>query len=238
MGDNKDRTEQKVPLRNGETTQSVIQGRQKTKSVKLGKKGEIGLILYFLVLFFFSSYSLLNLWPEHPEIKVGIAPQEEITAGGGTSLQEKEEAVEGTAEEKETEKAPSQEGTRVWTLWIFSLTVTREIQFILIVAIMGVLGGCIYSVRAFAFHVAKEDFSASWICWYFLRPLIGSALAVIFYFAFRSAFFSPSAGTEDLNIYGIATLGGIVGLFSKETIKKLEELFETILPIGKEDKQE
>jgi hypothetical protein len=235
MGDNKDRTEQKVPLRNGETTPSAVQGRQKTRSVRFGKKGEIGLILYFLVLFFFSAYSLLNLWPEHPESTEEVVPQEETTTGKGTSPQEEEEAVKGTTEEKEEEKTPSQEETRIWTLWIFSLTVTREIQFILIVAIMGVLGGCIYSVRAFGIHVAKEDFSASWICWYFLRPLIGSALAVIFYFAFRAAFFSLSAGTEDLNIYGIATLGGIVGLFSKETINKLDELFKAILPIGKED---
>ncbi|MGD2249364.1 MAG: hypothetical protein PVF58_13230 [Candidatus Methanofastidiosia archaeon] len=117
-----------------------------------------------------------------------------------------------------------------WNWWIFRLEITREIQFIFIVAIMGALGGCVYAMRAFAYHVSRKSFECSYTCWYVLHPFVGSILAVIFYFAFRAAFFSSSADTKDLNIFGIAAVGGIVGLFSWETIKKLKDLFERVLP--------
>ena len=132
------------------------------------------------------------------------------------------------------ESAPAEKET--WNLWRLSLEITEEVRFILIVIIMGALGGSLYSVRAFTIHVGRDTFEVSWICWYFLRPLTGSVLAVIFYFAFRAAFFSLSASTGDLNVFGIATLGGIVGIFSKETIDKLKELFEDILPIKEESR--
>jgi len=118
----------------------------------------------------------------------------------------------------------------IWDLRVLSLEITEEVRFILIVVIMGALGGCVYSVRAFSIHVGRESFEESWMCWYFMRPLTGSILALIFYFAFRAAFFSLSADTGDLNVFGISTLGGIVGIFSKETIDKLEELFKDLLP--------
>ena len=117
------------------------------------------------------------------------------------------------------------------------LAITEEMRFIIIVAVMGALGGCAYSIKAFVYRVGNKNFDTSWACWYALRPFVGSILAIIFYFAFRAAFFSLSATTGDLNNYGIATLGGIVGLYSWETMKKLQDLFERILPTEGEEKE-
>jgi magnesium-transporting ATPase (P-type) len=117
------------------------------------------------------------------------------------------------------------------------LAITEEMRLMIIVAVMGALGGCAYSIKAFVYRVGNRNFDTSWTCWYALRPFIGSILAIIFYFAFRAAFFSLSASTEDLNNYGIATLGGIVGLYSWETMKKLEDLFERILPTDREEQE-
>lgn len=117
------------------------------------------------------------------------------------------------------------------------LAITEEMRLIIIVAVMGALGGCAYSIKAFVYRVGNKSFDTSWTCWYILRPFIGSILAIIFYFAFRAAFFSLSASTGDLNNYGIATLGGIVGLYSWETMRKLQDLFERILPTEEEEKE-
>ena len=122
----------------------------------------------------------------------------------------------------------------VWHVWIFKLTISEDIRYIMIVAVMGALGGLAFSARSYAYFVGEKKFKISYTCWYILRPVIGSILAVIFYFAFRAAFFSLSASTQDLNLFGIATLGGIVGLFSAETIKKLDDLFKRILPSKRE----
>ena len=113
-----------------------------------------------------------------------------------------------------------------------SLKISEEVQLILVVALTGALGGCAFSANSFASHVGKGSFKTSYTCWYILRPIVSSILAVIFYFAFRGAFLSLSASTQDLDIFGIAALGGIVGLFSKETLDKLKELFDRILPTG------
>lgn len=135
----------------------------------------------------------------------------------------------------ETDCPPMIESVRLFSR--LQLTITEEMRLILIVAVMGALGGCAYSIKAFVYRVGRNRFDTSWTSWYILRPFIGSILAIIFYFAFRAAFFSLSASTEDLNNYGIATLGGIVGLYSWETMRKLEELFRKILPTEGEEQE-
>lgn len=134
--------------------------------------------------------------------------------------------------EGESTSAESEE----WHLWRLSLKITEEVRLILIVAVMGALGSCVYEVKSFVYYVGKGQFETSYMCWYILRPIIGSTLAIIFYFAFRGAFFSFSANTQNLNEFGIATLGGVVGIFSYKTMNKLEELFDNILLTRKEEK--
>ncbi len=51
---------------------------------------------------------------------------------------------------------------------------------------------------------------------------------MIFYFAVRAGFLSASAGTESLSHFGVAAIAGIVGMFSKEAIDKLHEVFMTL----------
>ena len=120
-----------------------------------------------------------------------------------------------------------------------SVNLTGEMQLILIVAIMGALGGFAYSVNLFAYYIGVKKFDTSYSCWYVLRPLIGSILAIIFYFAFRGAFFSVSfsGDTQNLSTFGMATVGGIAGIFSKETMEKLRELFYHLFNIKTEEEK-
>ena len=66
-----------------------------------------------------------------------------------------------------------------------------------------------------------------------MRPLIGAALALIFYFVFRGGLMvlstPPDALKADtINPFGIAGLGSLVGMFSKEASDKLKEVAESV----------
>ena len=49
-----------------------------------------------------------------------------------------------------------------------------------------------------------------------LRPFIGSALAVIVYFAVLGGLISGNAGAGELSPYGLSALAGLTGMFSKQ----------------------
>ena len=131
------------------------------------------------------------------------------------------------------EAAPAVQSVRV--LWgLLSLRITEEVRLILIVAVAGALGSYVHSATSFVTFAGNRRLFTSWTWWYLLRPLIGSALALIFYFAVRGAFFSLSANTQDLNVFGVAALGGMVGMFSKEATDKLHELFKDLFKVTEE----
>lgn len=78
---------------------------------------------------------------------------------------------------------------------------------------------------------------ASWTWWFILRPFIGMPLALIFYFVVRGGFFTLAADTNAVSSFGIAGLAGLVGMFSKQAIEKLREIFEDIFKITKPDQR-
>jgi hypothetical protein len=119
---------------------------------------------------------------------------------------------------------PSSEGP-VRLLGFIRFQGTGEVRFILLAAFMGLVGSVIQSMTYFAYYVGKRRFQRSWAIWYVLRPFIGMPLALIFYFAVRGGFFSLSAGADAVSPFGVAALCGIVGMFSKQAMDKLQEVF-------------
>ncbi len=77
-------------------------------------------------------------------------------------------------------------------------------------------------------YIGNDRFSRSWTWFYLLRPVIGMALALVFYFVIRGGFLTTSGGAKDINPYGIAALAGMVGMFSKQATDKLGEVFGTL----------
>jgi len=106
--------------------------------------------------------------------------------------------------------------------------VWNETRYLLIVAITGALGGFIHLATSFADYLGNRQFVSSWKWWYILRPFIGSALAMIVYFAARGGLVAGSTGAESLSPYGIAALAGLAGMFSKQGADKLREVFENL----------
>ena len=72
-----------------------------------------------------------------------------------------------------------------------------------------------------------------------MRPFIGSALALIFYIVIRGGIVSFDSGGMSpdnltVNPFGIMTVACLAGLFSKQAIDKLREIFENIFQLKKE----
>ena len=114
-------------------------------------------------------------------------------------------------------------------LHFFKITINPEIRLILIAVIMGILGALLMNMWSLAVYVGNKKYLTSWFLFYLLRPFASIPLAVIIYLALRGGILNwNSDGTQAVNEYGIATICGLAGMFTKETLAKLREVFETL----------
>jgi hypothetical protein len=112
--------------------------------------------------------------------------------------------------------------------WLgFTYHLTPDAALILLVVLVSALGSFVHAATSFADYVGNRQLRISWVWWYLLRVLVGSSLALIFYFAVRGGFFANDASSGAVNPYGIAAVSGLVGLFSKQATDKLREIFDT-----------
>jgi hypothetical protein len=109
----------------------------------------------------------------------------------------------------------------------WTLSLPPERRYILVVVIVGALGSFIHLATSFADFVGNRRLVRSWMWWYLLRPFIGIALALLFYFAFRGGLMTASSSTTDLSVFGIAAMSGLAGMFSKQVTDKLREICDT-----------
>jgi len=115
-----------------------------------------------------------------------------------------------------------------WSFFGRVFNISNDARLILIVLLTGALGSYIHAATSFVTFVGNRTLVSSWLWWYFMRPFIGGALALLFYFVIRGGFLSTGADVTNISIFGIAGLSGLVGMFSKNAIDKLREVFETL----------
>ena len=108
-----------------------------------------------------------------------------------------------------------------------ALNVSINDRLMLIAILMGVIGSMIHALTSFADYAGNRRLAKSWIPWYVVRPVIGSGLALFFYVVFRGGLLTGSS-TSDINPFGIAAIGGLAGMFSKQATDKLSEVFSTM----------
>jgi hypothetical protein len=109
--------------------------------------------------------------------------------------------------------------------WAFNLPPER--RYILVVIVAGALGSFVHLATSFADFVGNRRLVRSWMWWYALRPFIGIALALLFYFVFRGGLMTTSSNTSELSVFGIAAMSGLAGMFSKQVTDKLREICDT-----------
>ena len=106
-----------------------------------------------------------------------------------------------------------------------------ERLYLMIVVLSGALGGYAHLSITFSYFVGQGKLDRAWAWWYFLRPFIGIAMAVILYFIVRGGLLAGAgepAATSVLSPYGVGALAGLAGLFSKLATDKLRQLFKNL----------
>lgn len=110
----------------------------------------------------------------------------------------------------------------------FTPRIHAETRLLLLVMLAGALGSLMHALRSLYWYTGNREMVWSWAAYYFLLPLTGAILAVIFYFVVRGGFFSPQASFQNTSPFGFAALSALVGLFSPQATLKLKEVAETI----------
>ena len=98
------------------------------------------------------------------------------------------------------------------------------------------VGSSITSILAYLEHASeKKDFDRAYIPWYVARPVMGMLLGLVFYFTLKGGLFvlTFGGGTDSqpdkiMNLWSLSAAGALVGLFSKNAIEKLRELFNIL----------
>lgn len=129
-----------------------------------------------------------------------------------------------------------------WLAWY--LNSNRDLSNAMVTGFGAGVGSVITTILGYLEHASeKKDFERAYAPWYVGRPLMGLLLGLLFYFLLRGGLLAlaPSStvatSPADLNAAALAGLGGLVGLFSKNAIEKLRELFDTIFSSRKAAEQ-
>jgi hypothetical protein len=107
-----------------------------------------------------------------------------------------------------------------YTCW--SITST---DLFLMVIFAGTLGGSLHGIRSLVWHVERGNLRENWLPKYYLLPVSGAAIAVIFFLATSAGFYSLE-GTGNLILIGLSAL---VGMFSAQAAEKLKSIAEGLL---------
>ncbi len=97
----------------------------------------------------------------------------------------------------------------------------------MMIILAGALGGCLHGLRSLVWHVGERDLEIGRLLKYFLLPLIGVVIGVIFFLAVSAGFYNVQGGsTQSMILIG---LSGLVGMFSDEAVVKLKKIAEGLL---------
>ena len=134
----------------------------------------------------------------------------------------------------------------LWSIWpyknapstvqLFGLLIDfkndSDARLLLLAMLAGGLGALVHVTTSFATYLGNREFDRAWVPWFTLRPLIGMTLGLLFYLIARAGLVTTS-GADAMNPFGVGAISGLAGLFSKQTVDKLRDVFEQAFPVSK-----
>jgi uncharacterized membrane protein len=96
----------------------------------------------------------------------------------------------------------------------------------LLVTMAAALGATIHVFTSIADFAGRNKLRHQWLWWYILRPFIAAALGLLMYFAVRAVWIERLERPAQL--YGILVVALLAGVFSKQTIRWLSELYDAV----------
>lgn len=110
-----------------------------------------------------------------------------------------------------------------WTFCLFP-----EERLFVIVMLAGALGGLVHSLRSFYWYLGNRALYTSWAGMYVTLPVVGAAMAVVFYLVIRGGFTPSDSNFDQTNPFGFAALAVLVGMFTEQAALRLKEVAETV----------
>ncbi len=107
----------------------------------------------------------------------------------------------------------------------------READVLIMVVLMGALGAALHLLSSLSIFIGNRSLVRSWVIFYLFMPLEGAGLAPIVYLALRVgvlASVSSNSTTSNLNFWGLYAVAGLTGLFARQAIEMLAEVFRTV----------
>ena len=108
------------------------------------------------------------------------------------------------------------------------VSINGEIYVLLVVVASAMIGTLIHATGAAVYHATNKTFDSSWLYWYATRPFVGAGLALVVYFAIRGGLLTVGTNVDTLNLFGVATVSALVGMFSREASMKLQSLADEL----------
>ncbi|MEK7727651.1 MAG: hypothetical protein AAB354_04515 [candidate division KSB1 bacterium] len=220
-------------------------------SQTLSRVGTNYLGIYLLILPVLLAYLVIQLWPsQRAGVPLDQASKQNRqtktrSAAADTKSSEQDSAREKKASAQDTTthgstaqsstakdstgQAEDRDETQVALFGgKIEFSLSLEARYILLIMLLGALGSYVHLATSFVDYVGNNRMARSWLWWYILRAFIGMALALVFYFVIRGGFLSAGATSADLNLYGIAAISGLAGMFSKQATDKLREVADNL----------
>ena len=112
-----------------------------------------------------------------------------------------------------------------------------ELRLLRLVLCFGAAGGLLHLFASLGRHVGERTLQRSWLLFYYLRPPVGAGLGLFFYLILRMGVLSNGSGeaVSAVNVYGVLTFAGLAGMFSRQAIDKLAEVFEMLFQKTRQD---
>ena len=147
-------------------------------------------------------------------------PTEQISEDGRSEIVFPQDAADATG---------SNDGVHWYLVGNFA---NQDQGLIALALLAGITGSFLQSAQSLIAFIGNDAFKRSWTAWYVLRPWIGAVLGFALYFALRAGLV---AGADGVNPHGVVALGLLGGWFSKTTIAKLRETFNTLFSTNAND---
>ena len=106
-----------------------------------------------------------------------------------------------------------------------------ESQVLRMVFLMGAMGGAIHWMSSLVNFIGNGNLLRRWIPYYVLAPFQGAALAMLVYLLLRVGVLAPPQNggpAQSLNLLGLYAFAGLTGLFAKQAIEMLRDVFAVI----------
>ncbi len=178
--------------------------------------GAFLIIVPFIMILF-----IIEFWP----LKVEPPTSSKPPAVASPDIQA--EARTDSLETQSVEGKSDQDNWSKKTL-LLGLEISHELRLLLLVLIAGALGSYIHAATSFSDFIGNRKFHPSWYWWYWLRLPIGSVLALIVFMIIKGSLLVIQTEVSTLRPFSVMGFAALSGMFSKQAIDKLNEIFNSL----------